>query len=196
MGKQGIVLTLAVLLFGSLACDSIPFLTFPLMYTATATSTITPTSTVTLTPTLSPYPTRTSSPTLIPGIEETVNVGDAELLITKVLRRSSFRCGDHDGPVENPKQEEFLLVLFKIVKGPALLPKNIKTWIHENEIDSIEIDSSTQDSIPYESICYSQNKDTQVLTELDLAFLIGLEAEGFILVLPDGTEIPLDSFFP
>ena len=196
MRKTGIGLVLAALIAGSLACDSLPFLPFPPTPTTTATPTATLTQTVAPTLTPTPYPTRTSSPTLIPGIEEPVEVGDANLLITKALLRDSFRCENESEPIENPDQEEFLILLMKVVKGPALFPKEILGWVRKNGIHEAEIKTFNRDSIGYSKLCYSQNQDTFILTRIDIGYIVDLDAEWFILILPDGMQIPLDSFFP
>ncbi len=196
MEKKGIVLILAALLAGSLACDSIPLLAFPPIATAKPTSTVTPTLTLTPTATLSPYPTRTPSPTLIPGIEEPVSVGEATLLITNALRRDAFRCKEDSEPIENPDTEEFLILLMRVVRGPVLAPRQVSGWFRENGIDQMGIRSSTDDFIDPYGRCSIQNNDNMVLTEIHLAFVVDRISKGFILILPDGLEIPLDSFQP
>src|SRR4030043_459205 len=111
MGKKGMLPVLAVGIVISLACDFSFFAPTPTI-TPTPTPTTTPTETITptVTPSLTntPFPTRTASPTLIPGIEESVKVGDAQLLITKALRRDTFRCEEESMPAENPEWEGVL----------------------------------------------------------------------------------------
>jgi hypothetical protein len=194
MRRTGIVCVLAALFAGSLACDSIPFLEPTPTATVSSTPTTTVSPTITLTQTLTPYPTRTPFNTLIPGIEEPVAVGDADLLIVNVLRRDVFRCESDSEPVENPEEEEFLLLLFQVVKGPVLHYKRIDEWMRENRIDRIGLTASNEEFIDIYGICHIQNPDNMILTEIHLVFVIARNAEGFVLLLPDGMEIPLESF--
>lgn len=194
MRRTGIVCVLAALLAGSLACDAIPFLEPTPTATPSSTPTATVSPTVTLTQTLTPYPTRTPLNTLIPGIEEPVAVGDADLLIFKALRRDVFRCESDSEPVEDPEVEEFLLLLFQVVKGPVLHYKQIDDWMRENKIDRIGLAASNDDLIDIYGSCFIQNPDNLILTEIHLVFVIARNAGGFVLLLPDGMEIPLESF--
>jgi hypothetical protein len=198
MRRNGIVWVLAVLLAGSLACDSIPFLQTTLTATAspTAGATASPTVTPMPTTTRTPYPTRTPLPTLIPGVEEPVAVGDADLLILNVLRRDAFRCRSDSEPVENPEEQEFLLLLLKVVKGPALSRSQVENWIEKNGIDRIGVAASGADVIDSYGRCFIQNPDNMILTEIHLAFVVARNSEGFVLLLPDGMEISLESFLP
>jgi hypothetical protein len=196
MGKKGIVVILAALLAGSLACDSLPFLTPQPTATPTSTPTLALTPTRTMTSTLTPYPTRTASPTLIPGVEEPVEVEDATLMIGNVIRRDAFRCREDSEPVGNPEAEEFLILLMKVVKGPKLTSYQVDNWIGKNGIDRMGIRSSAENFIEPHGWCYVINIDTMVLTEIDLAYVIDRNAKEFFLILPDGKEIPLESFLP
>jgi hypothetical protein len=196
MREHRIAWIVAALFAGSLACDSIPFLPSTPTPTAASTPTETPSPTLTPTATLSPYPTRTASPTLIPGIEEPVPVGDANLLLENVIRRDDFRCGTDSEPIGDPDSKEFLILLLKVVKGPVLSPPQIAKWFRDNDIDQIGIGSSAEDFSAVYDRCFAQNKDTLVLIEIHLAFIVDKQAEGFLLILPDGMQIPLDSFFP
>lgn len=199
MGKKILLPVLAAILAISLACDFSFLSPGP---TATATSTATETTTPTVTPsqTISPFPTRTSSPTLIPGIEAPVQVGDAKLLITKALRRDTFRCGETSTPSENPETEEYLIILMNVIKGPHVTSAQLKNWIQKNGIDRITLTSGTREghtsTDTFKYPCYPRDKDSYVLLEIHLAFVIDIKAEIFTLVLPDGTEIPLDSLMP
>ena len=196
MGRKGIALVLIALLAGSLACDSLPFLTPQptASPTPTSTDTSTPTSAPTDTPTT--YPTRTASPTRIPGIEEPLEIEDATLEIANVILRDEFRCKTDSEPVGNPDAERFLIVLLNVVKGPKLTPYQVTKWVRDNGIDRLGIRSSADDFIEPYGNCPIQNGDNLVLTEIHLAYVVGRNAGGFFLVIPDGREIPLESLVP
>jgi hypothetical protein len=186
-------------LTAALACNGLAFRSPPPTAAATPPAeTATPSRTGTHTPTSSA--TRTSSPTLIPGIQEPVNVGDAHLLITKALRRDVFRCGGKSEPIEDPDVEEFLLLLMDVVKGPALTTSQVQAWIRDNDIPRIALTGKTPDERTFsrtcDRLCYERNPETYVLTQLMLGFVIDRDAEDFHVVLPDGMEIPLSSIMP
>jgi hypothetical protein len=183
----------------SLACDFSVLAPSP---TAAPTAAPTEIAAPTITPsrTETPFPTRTASATLIPGIEEPVKVGDAELLITKALRRDTFRCGEDSTPVENPETDEILIVMMKVVKGPALTAGQLKNWAERNDIDRIELTAETRggrsSTEPSLYTCYPRDKTSYTLLEIYLGFVIDRNAEIFTLILPDGAAIPLNSIMP
>ncbi len=199
MGKKEILSAMAAGCAILLACD-FSFLSPEPSAIPTSTPTETITSTVTPSLTATSFPTRTSSPTLIPGIEEPVQVGDASLLITKALRRETFRCGTDSTPADDPQLEEFLIILFKVIKGPSLTSARVEAWITKNRIEWITLSSMTRDGHGRAGnarhLCTSRDPDSYILTEIHLAFLIDKKAEIFTLSLPDGTAIPLDSLMP
>jgi hypothetical protein len=183
----------------SLACDFSVFTPAP-TGTPAPSPTGTAVPTVPPSPTETPYPTRTASPTLIPGIEEPVKVGEAELLVTKALRRDAFRCGEGSTPVENPETDEFLIVMIKVIKGPALTAGQLKNWIQETAIDRIELAAETRggssSTVPLSQTCYPRDKDSYILLEIHLGFVIGRDAQIFTLILPGGAAIPLNPIMP
>jgi hypothetical protein len=199
MSKKGILLVLAACLAASMACQGADLFSPAPTFTPTTTPTETQTPTVTLTVTLTPYPTRTASPTLIPGIEEPMKVGDANLLIVEAVRRDSFRCGEDNAPAENPESEEIFVLVLKVIKGPTYNSDAVGKWIEDNDIKLIKLGSETRNgresTDKYWHMCIASD-NTKKLAQLMIAYVIDQDAEKFRVILPDKTEIPLDSFFP
>jgi hypothetical protein len=171
-----------------------PFSTVPLASPAAATNTAAPTGTPT------PPPTRTPSPTLIPGIEEPVQLGGAQLLITKALRRDVLRCGDSNKPTVDQDPNEFLLLILQVIKGPSVRITQFEDWMRDNRIDRIVLRYKTPDGQgrvkDFRDSCYSYDPDTYILIEIILGFVIERSASDFEVGLPNGTTIPLDSIMP
>ncbi len=188
-----ILMVLGVLLIGSMACSAIPFLAPTATPTVTLTPTLTPTLTSTATRTLTPTLTRTLTPTKITGIEAPVMVGDAKLQFRKALRRATYVCGDSTTPADNPDTEEYLLVTANILTGPTLsTDQDVTDWADHNNIFQFEVVDNNNQFSDITSFCYS--RDTKgVLLSVDFPFVIQKDATSFVLILPDSTEIPLDS---
>lgn len=193
MIKKRIILPiLGMLLTGSLACSTIPFLVPTATPTVTLTPTLTPTLTSTSTTTSTPTSTRTLTPTKITGIEEPVMIGDAKLQFRRALRRSNFICGTTTQPVDNPNSDEYLLVTAKVFSGPTInTGKDGDDWLSKNGIDQIETVDAGNHFHKIAGICYTMDT-SKVLTQVALAFVIHNDAESFVLILPDNTHIPLD----
>jgi hypothetical protein len=194
--KTGRLVPFLLLAGGSLACSPVSALVPGLFATPTATAAPSATPTATASATATPYPTRTASPTLIPGIEEPVSVGDAEIRILEALLRDTFRCGPDQIPVDHPEKQRYLIVLVSILKGPVLSEDRLVNWIKKNQLHLLEIDSSAGRSIPMDNMCYRLSVETRALDELEIAYVVDRKAEWFVLTLPDETEIPLDSLIP
>ncbi|MBN1439525.1 MAG: hypothetical protein JW929_08955 [Anaerolineales bacterium] len=199
MRGKAYLLIFALCAAASAGCDFTLLAPAP-AFTPTATPTDTPLPTVTPSPTDTPYPTRTASPTPIPGIEEPVQVGEATLRITKALRRDVYRCGDTSVAVEDPESKEFLVIIWNVVKGPQLAAAEVEEWLRDNDIDGIRLEfrngagQTWREHIGYR--CPIRNRNTYVITEIHTAFLVDRDAERFILILPEGGEIPLESLLP
>ncbi|MBN2085855.1 MAG: hypothetical protein JW748_11595 [Anaerolineales bacterium] len=165
-----------------------------------ATRTDNPIPTATSTQTVPPFPARTSSPTRIPGIEEPLPAGDAQLLITKALLRDVFRCGTESEPVENPGENIFLILLAAVEDGPKATSTQLDKWIRDNGIDEWVIHCSgpaqAGASIGPLRWCTTRDRETLTLTQLDMAFPVAVDAATFSPILPEGLEIPLTPIMP
>jgi hypothetical protein len=200
MHKIGMVPAIAACLTASLACKGVAFLP-PLQVSPSPSDSMAAAAPgVTRTPTLTAFPTSTASPTPIPGIQNPVAVGEAQLLIRKALRRDVYRCGGEILPADDPESEEFLLLVLKVVKGPSMTISGTKIWIVENGIDGIllgyRIPDGREGKLNPRETCFERNPDTYVLTQIMLAYLIPFGAEDFLAFLPDGTVVPLGSLMP
>jgi hypothetical protein len=193
MKKRAVFWILGMLLLGSMACNSIPFLA----PTATPTATLTPTVTYTPTPTAtftpSPTRTRTPSPTKIIGIEEPVKIGRAMLQFRQALRRNEFRCGDQTDPVENPDIQEYLVLVADVISGPVITKdQEMRDWVKDNQIQLLAVVDNNENYSDFINLCYAINSSTNTLTRVTVAFLVDMAAKSFVLILPDDIEIPLD----
>ena len=193
MKKRAVFWILGMLLLGSMACNSIPFLA----PTATPTATLTPTVTYTPTPTAtftpSPTRTRTPSPTKIIGIEEPVKIGQATLQFRQAVRRSDFVCGDQTYPGDHPNTKEYLILIANVIGGPVInKDRDMSDWIRNNKIQLLEVVDNNDNYSDFINLCHAINSSTNTLTRVTVAFLVDIEAESFVLILPDDIEIPLD----
>lgn len=193
MKKRRFLPILGTLLLGSIACSGFSFLA----PTATPTITLTPTltSTPTLTPTLTPTstPTWTLTPTKITGIEEPVTIGDTQFQLQKGVRRATFICGTSNEPVSKPDTDEFLLITAKVFNGPTIkTDQDYSDWIHKNDIDQFQVVDNNNNYYDVFNVCELSDSNNVILRVI-FAFEIQKDAQSFVMELPDGTEIPLDS---
>jgi hypothetical protein len=198
--RKGIVAIGTACLAASLACSGAGFLSPARSPIPASTPTAIPSPTFSPTQTATPLPTRTASPTLIPGLEEPIKAGDAELLIAKALLRDTFRCGASSEPVENPERTIYLILIVTVEGGPKSTSAQLEKWIRETEIDQWALHFSGPGvagaCFGFSQLCTKRDKDTLALSELDIAFDLDITADSFRLALPNGTEIPLDSLVP
>jgi hypothetical protein len=187
-------------LAASLACSGAGYSSPSQNPSPVSTPTDNPSPTVSPAPTAIPLPTCTASPTLIPGIEEPIAAGNAELLISRVLRRDAFRCGTDSEPIDDPENHFFLLLILTVGGGPKLTNAQLEKWIQDQGIDHWTVNFTGPDgageSRGYAHHCFTRHPGTLVLIELDLAFPVSSKADSFFLILPDGPEIPLDFIMP
>jgi hypothetical protein len=122
--------------------------------------------------------------------------GNAELLISKALRRNAFRCGADSKSIDDPENQIFLLLLLMVDGGPKSTTAQLEKWLQDRGIDQWAVNFTGPDgagkSRGYTQHCFSRDRDTLLLIELDLAFPVSRRADSFFLILPDGPEIPLD----
>jgi hypothetical protein len=193
MKKRRLLPVLGTLLLGSIACSGFSFLVPTATPTITLTPTLTSTPTFTPTPTYTPTPTRTLTPTKIPGIEEPVTVGDTQMQFQKALRRSTYICGTTTQPATNPDTDEFLLVTAKVINGPTINSRqDFQNWINKENFDQIQTVDDGNNYYDLMSTCGTPNSSNEIV-KVVFAFEISKAAQTFVLDLPDGTQIPLDS---
>jgi len=196
LGRKGRATIWTACLAASLACSGTGFFSPSPSPSPASTLTDNPSPTVSPTPTAIPLPTRTASPTLIPGIEEPIRAGNAELLISKALLRDAFRCGTDSKSIDDPENQIFLLLLLMVDGGPKSTTAQLEKWLQDRGIDQWAVNFTGPDdagkSHGYAQHCFKRHPDTLVLIELDLAYPVSSKADSFFLILPDGPEIPLD----
>ncbi|HEY5118331.1 MAG TPA: hypothetical protein VII90_02665 [Anaerolineales bacterium] len=162
------------LVFSALACNSIPFLA------PTPTPTATPTSTPTATPTLTPIPTLTPTPTEIPGITIPVTVDGVDLQFVSVTTASHWLVGSDDY-TPNSSSDTFLVVTANVLTDNTA-HSTLAGW-----------DVTVNGDVAW-SFLQSKGASTSI-TSATWVFVVDQSLTSFIINLPGGVDVPLDSLY-
>jgi hypothetical protein len=156
-----------MLVFFSLACQSVPFLAHP-----------TPTPTVTPTPTNTPTPTKTNTPTGIPGITMPVTVNSVQIKFTDLHEASEINFG---GKVYTPKSSSDTFVVARAdVLTSGTSHQEVADWaVTMNEGISWALMQSFG--------------STNSITAVEWTFVVAKSTSSYHIYLPGGVDVELTS---
>jgi len=162
----------AMLVFFSLACNSIPFLA------PTATPTATSTSTPTSTPTKTPTRTKTPTPTGIPGITKPVTVQGIDLQFTSVSKTGHWNYSGNDYTPK--KSSDTFLVVKANVLTPGTMLATLSKW-------GAKINNGNEWAF------LQSTGATGSIDTVTWVFVVPISETSYTINLPDGVDVVLDS---
>ncbi len=173
MKRRPLLVIGMMLVFFSLACQSVPFLAH-----ATATPTTTPTPTITPTSTKTPTPTKTNTPTGVPGITMPVTVNGVQIKFTALHKESEIILGSSRYTPKSSSDTFIVVEASVLTSGTS--HKKVSEW-----------DVSLNQDIAWAFMQSHGNINS--ITSVDWTFVVSKSTSAFRIYLPGGVDVVLTS---